>query len=90
MVIMHAAHVGEDVDIAQIMRMFENGAFDERRSDAKRRRTGTLRRKQNLRTSRPHRFRFPLLSAGNDACARVKMVKMSTRWMTFRRSRGKA
>ena len=35
-VIMHAAHVGGDVDVAQIMRMFESGAFDEALGKAKR------------------------------------------------------
>ena len=40
MVIMHAAHVGGDVDIAQIMRMFENGAFDEALGRAKRKKNG--------------------------------------------------
>ena len=39
-VIMHAAHVGGDVDIAQIMRMFENGAFDEALGRAKRKKNG--------------------------------------------------
>ena len=35
-VIMHAARVGGDVDVAQILRMFENGAFDEALGKAKR------------------------------------------------------
>ena len=39
-VIMHAAHVGGDVDVAQIMRMFENGAFDEALGRAKRKKNG--------------------------------------------------
>ena len=38
-VIMHAAHVGGDVDVAQIMRMFESGAFDEALGKAKRKKT---------------------------------------------------
>ena len=39
-VIMHMGHVAKDVDIAQIMRLFEGGAFEEALEKAKRKKNG--------------------------------------------------
>ena len=39
-VIMHMGHVAKDVDVAQIMRLFEGGAFEEALEKAKRKKNG--------------------------------------------------